>query len=299
MNRTAPANGPAVTPAVETQARPSQTPRTKYPEIFGMLAREFRPEHIKVRTQAGRRMQYITARTVMNRLDFALGPENWWDEYRAGEHSVECRLTIRLPDGRILTKSDAGGYAGMQDPGDDDKSGYADAFKRAAVKFGVGRHLYNDGVVSYPKDRPLPADAPARRVEPPATTPDASVEPEPPESFWTWLQRRVDEVNNDWAAMCAKERKPHKKLIEHPNEALNGVISVWLEKELIRPEDVKGSKKDTRSTARMRNIVDLQNEDDAHATRADFSAYFDDKWSRELEKLGINLDAEPTEEPAS
>jgi hypothetical protein len=65
------------------------------------------------------------------------------------EHSVICRLTIRLPDGMVLTKSDAGGYAGMADPGDDDKSGFADAFKRAAVKFGVGRYLYRDGIPKF------------------------------------------------------------------------------------------------------------------------------------------------------
>ena len=82
----------------------------------------------------------------MNRLDEVLGPENWWDDFVPLEHSVICRLTIRLPDGTILTKCDAGGYAGLADPGDDDKSGFADAFKRTAVKFGVGRYLYRDGV---------------------------------------------------------------------------------------------------------------------------------------------------------
>src|SRR5206468_2281753 len=60
-----------------------------------------------------------------------------------------CRLTIRLPDGSELTKCDAGGYAGMADSGDDDKSGYSDAFKRAAVKFGVARYLYRDGVPTF------------------------------------------------------------------------------------------------------------------------------------------------------
>jgi hypothetical protein len=85
----------------------------------------------------------------MNRLDEVLGPANWWDEYLPQEHSVICRLTIRLPDGTTLTKSDAGGYAGMSDSGDDDKSGFSDAFKHAAVKFGVGRYLYRDGVPSF------------------------------------------------------------------------------------------------------------------------------------------------------
>lgn len=85
----------------------------------------------------------------MNRLDEVLGPENWWDDYSPMENSVICRLTIRLPDGTTLTKSDAGGYAGLADSGDDDKSGFSDAFKRVSVKFGVGRHLYGDGVPSF------------------------------------------------------------------------------------------------------------------------------------------------------
>jgi hypothetical protein len=119
---------------------------TQHLELFTALAAPFAPEEVKVRSQAGRGLPYITARTIMNRLDEVLGPENWWDEYVPLEHSVICRLTVRLPDGKILTKCDAGGYAGMADPGDDDKSGFADAFKRAAVKFGVGRYLYRDGV---------------------------------------------------------------------------------------------------------------------------------------------------------
>jgi hypothetical protein len=85
----------------------------------------------------------------MNRLDNVLGPENWWDDYVPADHAVQCRLTIRLPDGAILTKCDAGGYAGMSDSGDDGKSGYSDSFKRAAVKFGVARYLYRDGVPAF------------------------------------------------------------------------------------------------------------------------------------------------------
>ena len=119
---------------------------TQHPELFAALAAPFDTSELKLRTQAGRQMPYVTARTIMNRLDEVLGPENWWDDFVPLEHSVICRLTIRLPDGKILTKCDAGGYAGLADPGDDDKSGFADAFKRTAVKFGVGRYLYRDGV---------------------------------------------------------------------------------------------------------------------------------------------------------
>src|SRR5271156_3857778 len=122
---------------------------TKHPALFAALAAPFDPSELKLRSQAGRQLPYVTARNVMNRLDEVLGPENWWDDFVPLEHSVICRLTIRLPDGTVLTKCDAGGYAGLADPGDDDKSGFADAFKRAAVKFGVGRYLYRDGVPAF------------------------------------------------------------------------------------------------------------------------------------------------------
>ncbi|WP_406693430.1 Rad52/Rad22 family DNA repair protein [Singulisphaera sp. Ch08] len=126
---------------------------TQHPDLFAALAAPFDAQEIKLRSQTGRQLHYITARTVMNRLDTVLGPENWWDHYVPGENSVMCELTIRLPDGSTLTKSDAGGYAGMADSGDDDKSGYSDAFKRTAVKFGVARYLYRDGVPAFVQER--------------------------------------------------------------------------------------------------------------------------------------------------
>jgi hypothetical protein len=122
-------------------------------ELFAALAAPFEPEEVRTRREGSRNLSYITARTVMNRLDEVLGPANWWDEYMPQENSVICRLSIRLPDGSTLTKSDAGGYAGMPDSGDDDKSGFSDAFKRAAVKFGIGRYLYRDGVPRFVQER--------------------------------------------------------------------------------------------------------------------------------------------------
>jgi hypothetical protein len=154
-------------------------------ELFAALAAPFEPDEIKVRSQAGRSLPYITSRTIMNRLDDVLGPSNWWDEYEPLEHSVICRLTVRLPGGAVLTKCDAGGYAGMADPGDDDKSGFADAFKRAAVKFGVGRYLYRDGVPKFattgPAARPssAPTAAPPQAV-PPRSSKESSAPDNPP-----------------------------------------------------------------------------------------------------------------------
>jgi hypothetical protein len=180
-------------------------------ELFAALAAPFDHEEVRLRPQAGRQIPYITARTVMNRLDDVLGPANWWDEYAPLENSVICRLTIRLPDGTTLTKSDAGGYAGMTDSGDDDKSGFSDAFKRAAVKFGVGRYLYRDGVPRFVKEAsrhsvltqgpgehtPAAAHSPADAPQSAAPSPNVARDHGPPESgkaLFAWIKHH-DEVN--------------------------------------------------------------------------------------------------------
>lgn len=152
---------------------------TQHPDLFAALAAPFEPHEVKVRSTAGRQLHYITARTVMNRLDNVFGPENWWDEYSPNENSVLCRLTIRLPDGSTLTKSDAGGYAGMADSGDDDKSGYSDAFKRAGVKFGVARYLYRDGVPTFVQERTPAVEPPAEPATATAAKPSAATAPAP------------------------------------------------------------------------------------------------------------------------
>lgn len=153
---------------------------TKYPDLFAALAAPFEPHEVKIRSaQGGRQLHYITARTAMNRLDSVLGPENWWDEFVPLEHSVQCKLTIRLPDGSTVTKCDAGGYAGMADQGDDDKSGFSDAFKRAAAKFGVARYLYRDGVPAFVREREpaLEAAPPAQPDPAPAAAPAPAASP--------------------------------------------------------------------------------------------------------------------------
>ncbi len=55
---------------------------TQFPELFSAMGASFEPHEVRVRSQAGRQLSYITARTAMNRLDSVLGPENWWDEVR-------------------------------------------------------------------------------------------------------------------------------------------------------------------------------------------------------------------------
>jgi hypothetical protein len=124
---------------------------TRYLEIFAALAAPFPPGEVKVFPPSASKMagkRFITARTVQNRLDDVLGPENWWDDYRpVGRHESQlCRLTILLPDGTTLTKCDAGGESPTLDDENGPKAVVSDALKRAAVKFGIGREFYGDGV---------------------------------------------------------------------------------------------------------------------------------------------------------
>lgn len=119
----------------------------KHIEIFAALAAPFEAGEVRSRSQAGRDFQYVTARTVMNRLDDVVGPAGWWDEYQLlNDGSVMCRLSVELPDGSVVTKVDVGGMSETRDESDSEKSGFSDALKRAAVKFGVARYLYGDGV---------------------------------------------------------------------------------------------------------------------------------------------------------
>ena len=74
----------------------------------------------------------------MNRLDDVVGVFGWSDTYHVlpGGKNVECVLTVLG-----VSKSDVG-EAGGDGQADALKTAYSDALKRAAVKFGIGRHLY-------------------------------------------------------------------------------------------------------------------------------------------------------------
>lgn len=130
-------------------------------EIHAELSAPFPADEIKWRIGAtdnkdnpttGIPLAYIDARAVMERLDAVVGPENWWDEYEE-THSgrVICKLTLRRGDGTddYIPKSDGAGSTDMEG----EKGGLSDAFKRAAVKWGVGRYLYSLGTQWVPVKR--------------------------------------------------------------------------------------------------------------------------------------------------
>lgn len=95
-----------------------------------------------IRTDEGMRckaLAYIDARDVMGRLDAVLGPTNWSDEYvETAKGVMLCKLSLRI-DGEWITKTDGAGETDVEA----EKGKISDAFKRAAVKWGIGRYLYD------------------------------------------------------------------------------------------------------------------------------------------------------------
>lgn len=87
----------------------------------------------------GLALAYIDARDVMERLDAACGPEGWQDEYQETPRGrLICSISIKV-DESWITKTDGAGDTDVEG----DKGAISDAFKRAAVKWGIGRYLYD------------------------------------------------------------------------------------------------------------------------------------------------------------
>ena len=81
---------------------------------------------------------YIDSRDVQNRLDEVLGPMGWEDSYDVYGGNLFCGISIKIEKDLVTTKWDCGVESNM----DKEKGQASDAFKRAAVKWGVGRFLY-------------------------------------------------------------------------------------------------------------------------------------------------------------
>lgn len=86
----------------------------------------------------GMGLAYLDARDVMDRLDNVCGPANWQDRYSHAGQKTCCEIGIRI-NGEWIWKSDGAGDTDMEGS----KGAFSDAFKRAAVRWGIGRYLYS------------------------------------------------------------------------------------------------------------------------------------------------------------
>lgn len=88
----------------------------------------------------GLALAYLTARHVMERLDSVCGAANWQDRYEFHGGRTVCYLSIKIGD-EWITKADGAGDSDVEA----EKGAISDALKRAAVKWGIGRYLYDLG----------------------------------------------------------------------------------------------------------------------------------------------------------
>lgn len=131
-------NAPAK-PKAKAKAAPAQ------PSIYERLAAEFPRDaiHWRALTMApsGNRalaVGYMDARDVQDRLDEVCTPAGWRDSYvETAKGRVIATIEI-LIEGQWVGKSDGAGDTAVEGA----KGGMSDAFKRAAVKWGIGRYLY-------------------------------------------------------------------------------------------------------------------------------------------------------------
>lgn len=95
----------------------------------------------------GMALAYIDSRDVMKRLDDVCGPAGWQDDFVPMPNGTTCCRIGILIDGQWVWKGDGAGATGNVENDAEremaQKGGYSDAFKRAAVKWGIGRYLYD------------------------------------------------------------------------------------------------------------------------------------------------------------
>jgi len=86
----------------------------------------------------GQVLAYIDARDVMDRFDEVCGPAGWQNRYTHADKKTVCEIGVKL-DGEWIWKADGAGDSDIEA----EKGSLSDAFKRAAVRWGVGRYLYH------------------------------------------------------------------------------------------------------------------------------------------------------------
>lgn len=83
-------------------------------------------------------LAYIDARDVMERLDEICGPENWQCRYSHADKKTICEIGIKIGN-EWVWKADGAGDSDVEA----EKGALSDALKRAAVRWGIGRYLYD------------------------------------------------------------------------------------------------------------------------------------------------------------
>ena len=109
----------------------------------------WRLQYVNEQRMQGIAVPYLDARAVADRLDEVVGQNRWKDSYTPWHESVSGKktkssqlCTISIYDdelGQWIDKTDGAEDSDIEAV----KGGLSDAFKRAAVKWNIGRYLYS------------------------------------------------------------------------------------------------------------------------------------------------------------
>ena len=109
------------------------------------LSKQFSKDQIQWRVQRQTRdgtsalvLAYVDARTVQDRLNEVMGIDGWQCKHISYGAKTICHLGLKF-NGEWIWRSDGAGDTNFEA----DKGAISDSLKRAAVHFGVGRHLYD------------------------------------------------------------------------------------------------------------------------------------------------------------
>ena len=83
-------------------------------DVFERLAQPFDPSDIEFRVGSttrdkskGLALAYVTSRAIMDRLDEAVGPTEWYNDVKVHEQGIIATLTIRVGGEWVLRKDGA------------------------------------------------------------------------------------------------------------------------------------------------------------------------------------------------
>ena len=109
---------------------------------------------------------YIDARDAMKLLDEVVGAEKWQDDYKMVGERRFAGVGIKVGE-EWVWKWDTGSESNVEA----DKGEVSDSFKRACVKWGIGRFLYDKDIVFVDaneikgeKNYPYPIDKQGKRI---------------------------------------------------------------------------------------------------------------------------------------
>ncbi|MDE2098355.1 MAG: DNA repair protein Rad52 [Patescibacteria group bacterium] len=112
-------------------------------DLYKSLAAPFPPIEISWRVGStnaekskGLALAYLDARSVMHRLDDAIGPQHWQCRY---PFAGCCEIGLFVDPLGWIWKANGAGVTEVEA----EKGQFSDAFKRAAVLWGIGRYLYD------------------------------------------------------------------------------------------------------------------------------------------------------------